>query len=138
MPPAGRAVVIGLGPIGIQVASRLETSGIDVCLVDLSPVNLHPYAQQGFHTVAGDATDPDVLRRPGVGQCRLAVVTVPKDQAARQIVVGHPPPQPRMPHPRPLPLSGNVAALRQAGADAVVSEEAEASAGLLRLLEGPG
>ncbi|MGA2063326.1 MAG: cation:proton antiporter [Thermoguttaceae bacterium] len=129
----GRAVVIGLGPIGAQVASRLETSGIDVCLVDLSPVNLHPFAQEGFHTVAGDATDTDVLRRAGLRQCGLAVVTVPKDQAARQIVAAI----------RRLNRTcrvlvrcryrGNVAGLRQAGADAVVSEEEEASAGLLRL-----
>jgi CPA2 family monovalent cation:H+ antiporter-2 len=129
----GRAVVIRLGPIGAQVASRLETSGIDVCLVDLSPVNLHPFAQEGFHTVAGDATDTDVLRRAGLRQCGLAVVTVPKDQAARQIVAAI----------RRLNRTcrvlvrcryrGNVAGLRQAGADAVVSEEEEASAGLLRL-----
>jgi CPA2 family monovalent cation:H+ antiporter-2 len=135
-PPVGRAVVVGLGPIGAQVASRLETSGIDACLVDLSPVNLHPYAQQGFHTVAGDATDLDVLGRAGVGHCRLAVVTVPKDQTARQIVAAI----------RRLNREcrifvrcrylANIAGLRQAGADAVVSEEADASTGLLRLLEG--
>jgi CPA2 family monovalent cation:H+ antiporter-2 len=133
-----RAVVVGLGPIGAQVASRLETSGIDVCLVDLSPVNLHPYAQEGFHTVAGDATETDVLRRAAAGQCSLAIVTVPHDQTARQIVAAI----------RRLNRTcrilvrcryrASAEGVRAAGADAVVSEENEASAGLLRLLEGLG
>ena len=80
------AVVVGLGPIGSQVASRLETAGMAVSLIDLSPVNLHPFAQQGFATVAGDASDPDVLARSVAAHCELAVVTVPHDPAARQIV----------------------------------------------------
>jgi CPA2 family monovalent cation:H+ antiporter-2 len=134
-PPVRRAVVVGLGPIGARVASHLETVGIAACLVDLSPVNLHPYAQEGFPTVAGDATDPAVLRRAAVAQCSLAVVTVPDDQAARQIVAAI----------RRLSRAcrilvrcryrANTAAIKKAGADAVVSEEAEATAGLLRLLE---
>ena len=49
--------MIGAGPIGRQVTSRFETAGKDVCLVDLSPINLHGFAQEGFRTVAGDATD---------------------------------------------------------------------------------
>jgi monovalent cation:H+ antiporter-2, CPA2 family len=141
-PPAGqaaesvqRAVIVGLGPIGAQVASRMETRGVDVRLVDLSPVNLHPYAQEGFHTVAGDATDPDVLRRSGVDQCSLVVVTVPKDQTARDVVRAV-----RRRNRTCMILvrcryRSNIAAMKKDGADAVISEEAEASAGLLRLLE---
>jgi CPA2 family monovalent cation:H+ antiporter-2 len=135
LPAVRHAVIIGLGPIGTQVASRLETSGIDVCLVDLSPVNLHPYAQEGFHTVAGDATDRHVLGRAGIAQVKLAVVAVPKDQTSQQIVRAI----------RRLNAGcailvrcryqSSVAAVKKAGATAVVSEEAEASAGLLRLLE---
>jgi CPA2 family monovalent cation:H+ antiporter-2 len=134
--PVRHAIVIGLGPIGTQVASRLETSGIDVCLVDLSPVNLHPYAQEGFRTVAGDATDLQVLRRAGIPQGSLVIVTVPKDQASLQVVRAV----------RRLNATCTIlvrcryqstaAAAKKAGASAVVSEESEASAGLLRLLEG--
>ena len=51
-----QAVVIGAGPIGCALASQLETSGMDVCLIDLSPINLHAFAQEGFRTVSGDAT----------------------------------------------------------------------------------
>ena len=129
------AVVVGLGPIGRQAASGLETRGVDVCLVDLNPVNLHPYAQQGFHTVTGDAADPAVLRRAGALQCRLAVVTVPDDRTAAQTVRAL----------RTLNRAcrilvrcryqSSAAPIRRAGADAVISEEAEAAGALLRLLE---
>lgn len=109
---------------------------MDVHLVDLSPVNLHPYAQEGFSTVAGDATDLEVLRRAGVERCSLAVVTVPKDQTARQVVAAL-----RRLNPTCTVLvrcryQATIAELKRAGANAVISEEAEASAGLLRLLEG--
>jgi CPA2 family monovalent cation:H+ antiporter-2 len=141
-PPGGlpravrHGVIIGLGPIGAQVASRLETSGIDVCLVDLSPVNLHPYAQQGFHTVAGDATEAAVLHRASIEHGSLVVVTVPKDQTALQIVKAV-----RRLNRECMVLvrcryRSTMVAMKKAGATAVVSEEAEASAGLLRLLEG--
>jgi CPA2 family monovalent cation:H+ antiporter-2 len=136
LPPMPQeAIVIGLGPIGRQAASRLEIMGIDVCLIDLSPVNLYDYAQQGFRTVAGDAVDPDVLVRADAVHSRLVIVCVPEDRVALQIVKTL----------RKLNRTciiivrcryqANTPALRKAEAHTVVSEEAEASVALLRLLE---
>ena len=79
-------MVIGVGPIGRQVASRLEVMGVDVYLLDLSPINLHAFAQQGFHTVAGDARDPQVLQRADAVHCGLAVVSVLDHEVANQVV----------------------------------------------------
>ena len=73
-----RAIVVGLGPIGRQVASRLETDGLEVCLIDYSPVNLYAFAQLGFRTVAGDAREPAILRKAHIEKCRLVVVCVPE------------------------------------------------------------
>jgi len=133
--PVHRAILIGLGPIGRQIASRLELMGVDVCLVDLSQINLHGFAQQGFHTVTGDACDPEVLRRADVEHARLAVICVPDDDDALQIV--------RLVRQqnRSVPIvvrcryQINVAAAKTAGAAAVVSEESEASGALIRLCE---
>ncbi len=129
------AVVIGLGPIGRQAASRLEIGGIDVCLVDMSPVNLHPFAQQGFHTVAGDAVEADVLRRAGAPDVRLAVVTVPDDRTAVQIVRTLRSVNPDCRILVRCRYQANVARVRRAGADAVISEEVEASQALLQVLD---
>ena len=81
-----RATVVGIGPVGSQIASQLETVGHDVCLVDLNPLNLHPFAQQGFRTVVGDGSDRAVLRRADVPNCSLVAVTVPADRSAVQTV----------------------------------------------------
>ncbi len=125
------AIVIGIGLIGRQISSQLEMKGIDVRLVDFSPINLHLFAQQGFHTVAGDARDPQVLKRADAENCSLSVVSVPDDQNAKEIVTAL----------RALNADstilvrcryqGNVAAMRRAGANGIVSEEGEASKALL-------
>lgn len=130
--PIHKAIVIGIGPIGRQIASRMELLGVDVCLVDLSPINLHPFAQQGFHVVSGDARDPDVLRRADVDHCRLAVVCVPDDDAANQTVRTLRETNPNMYILVRCRFLANVGSLVREGADSVISEEQEASGALLR------
>lgn len=135
---AAKSLVIGLGPIGSQVASRMEIAGLDVCLIDLSPVNLHRYAQQGFRTVAGDASDPDVLGHADAAECRIAVVTVPDDRAALLIVAAIRALNAQCTIVVRCRYQANVARVRRAGADTVVSEEAEASGAILRVLDPLG
>jgi len=135
LPPVPQeAIVIGLGPVGRQAASQLEIMGIDVCLIDLSAVNLHAHAQQGFRTVSGDARDPEVLDRADAAHCRLAVVCVPEDQVALQIVKTLCRLNPRCAVVVRCRYQSNTSALEKAGAQSVVSEEVEASGALLRLL----
>lgn len=130
-----QALVIGLGPIGRQVASRLEMMGIDACLIDLSPINLQPFAQLGFRTHVGDARDIRTLERVGVAQSRLALVSVPVDAVAIEIV------QSLRRANRTLRIivrcrfEANVHDLERAGADGVISEEVEAAAPLVKLCE---
>ena len=129
-----QALVIGAGLIGRQVTSLLEIAGKDVCLVDFSPINLHPFAQQGIRTVAGDATQPSILHRAGVAEASIAVLSIPDDQAAVAIV--H--------YLRKVNADcyvvvrcryqSNVARLAKAGADEIVSEEAVASSEMLQML----
>ncbi len=131
---SNRACVIGAGPIGRQVASQWEISGKDVCVVDLSPINLHGFAQEGFRTVAGDAADPETLRLADVPTCLVVAVCVPDDLVSIQVVRAS----------RKLNPRGNIIVrcryqmsipkLKKAGADRVVSEEAEASVALTRIL----
>lgn len=130
-----RAVVVGIGVAGRQIASRLELAGFDVCAVDLSPVNLHPFAQQGFRTVPGDASDLSVLRRAEAHRSQLIVICVPDDEAGIRVLKAA----------RALNRScrvltrcrflANVPALRKAGANTVVSEEREALNALLNVLD---
>ncbi len=129
-----QAIVIGAGPIGRQVTSRLETAGKDVCMIDLSPINLHPFAQLGFRTVAGNANDAEILALAHADKAPLAVVCVPDDETAVSIVENL----------RGI-NSDSVILVRcryqavekklvSAGASRVVSEETQAGVALLRIL----
>ena len=129
-----RATIIGAGPTGRQLASQLEIMGKDVGIIDLSPINLHPFAQEGFRTVAGDATNPVVLERASIEDSSLFIVCVPNDETAVRIVRAI----------RQMNPSGRLIVrcryltssdkLRSAGAEMVISEEAEASVALLRTI----
>ncbi|MBL4886330.1 MAG: cation:proton antiporter [Planctomycetaceae bacterium] len=133
--PIQHALVIGIGLIGRQLALRLEIMGIDVCLVDLSPINLHPFAQQGFHTVTGDARDPKVLERAHAARCSFVVVSVPDDDMANRIVRSLREQNQTAAILVRCRYQSNIQLALKAGATDVVSEEAEASGALLRHCE---
>ena len=129
------AIVIGAGPVGRRVAAQLETAGRDVCLIDLSPINLHAFGLAGFRTVAGDATKEQTLQYAMAGKSAMIAVCVPIDETALAIVRSV----------RKLNATANVVVrcryqanvngLRSAGANQVVSEETEASLALLQIVE---
>lgn len=130
-----RALVIGAGPAGRQVASRLETVGNEVCVVDFSPVNLHTFSLLGFRTIAGDASEPNILAHAEAADAAIVVICVGDDadavKIAKQVRKGNP--------SATLVIRcryhANVTDLVRLGADHVVSEEALASDALLRLID---
>jgi CPA2 family monovalent cation:H+ antiporter-2 len=132
---SNRAVVIGVGLIGGKTAARLETLGVEVCLVDRSPLNLYPFAQQGFQTVTGDAMDDRVIERVCPVNSQIAVVSVPDDSNAIQIVA-----RLRTANPSLFILVrcryfSNMSELKKAGANQVVSEERETSVVVTQICE---
>jgi CPA2 family monovalent cation:H+ antiporter-2 len=129
-----QATVIGAGPIGKQVASQLEILGMSVCLIDLSPINLQPFAQLGFATVAGDASQPGILQLAQVAGSDWIAVCVPHDDSALQIVRSVRRTAPQSQLIVRCRYLGNAEKLKLAGANHVVSEEAEASLAILGIL----
>ena len=127
-------MVIGIGPIGARIATLLETLGRDVCLIDRSPLNLQPFAQAGFRTIAGDATEDETLQHADVTQTDDVIVCVPHDETAHDIVR----------HIRRhnhdcrvivrCRYQSNVSTLTHSGANLVISEESEAAGALERAL----
>ena len=130
-----RATVVGIGPVGSQIASQLETVGHDVCLVDLNPLNLHPFAQQGFRTVVGDGSDRSVLRRADVPNCSLVAVTVPADRSAVQTVSAVRGLNSRATILVRCRFQASASELRAAGATEVFSGEAEVAARFMAYFE---
>jgi CPA2 family monovalent cation:H+ antiporter-2 len=128
------AVVIGIGPIGARIASHLENTGHEVCVVDHSPLNLQPFEQHGFHSVAGDATDDETLDRSRISQAALAVVCVPDDSASIEIVQDIRRMNPACRIVVRCRYRSNETRLRHEGAAHVVSEEQQSGEALLRAL----
>ncbi|QDT08604.1 cation:proton antiporter [Planctomycetes bacterium K23_9] len=129
-----KAVVIGAGPIGRRVASHLESQGKDTCVVDLSPINLHPFAQEGFRTVAGNASDEQILRLSEADVATAIIVCVPSDEVAIQIVKCVRRINPATRITVRCRYQANIDRLNRAGADNIVTEETEASLALIRSL----
>jgi CPA2 family monovalent cation:H+ antiporter-2 len=127
------AVVIGIGPIGRHVSSQLETAAVDVRLIDVSPVNLQPFAQAGFSTFAGDGRDPQVLLRAGVAEARLIVICVPSDNGAMETTRAV-----RSLNPRAMVLvrcrfEASAKEMTAVGATRVISEEGIAAGPIARI-----
>ncbi|MEW4456315.1 cation:proton antiporter [Bremerella sp. JC817] len=80
------AVIIGVGPVARQVASRIEISGAEVRFIDLNSVNTYPLIQAGFRAVTGDATKRKTLEEAEIAHANLVLVAVPDDEASVQIV----------------------------------------------------
>jgi CPA2 family monovalent cation:H+ antiporter-2 len=126
-----RVLVVGAGPIGRDVAAFLETSGWRVTVLDLSPVNLQPFAQQGIRTVVGDAREEDALRRAKIDAMRLAIVCVPNDMIAYDVTAAIRTANAACPVIVRCRYLLNVSTVRGAGAAQVITEEAEAARAIL-------
>uniref|UniRef100_A0A7C2P3V0 Sodium:proton exchanger n=1 Tax=Schlesneria paludicola TaxID=360056 RepID=A0A7C2P3V0_9PLAN len=136
-PPDSRplALVIGLGPIGQRVVQWLTATNFQVNLIDLSPVNLYRFAQEGHSTFSGDAADLRILKLADVEHAALAVVTVPRDDIALQIIASLKQVRPDLNIFARCRFEASVTAFEAAGATAVVSEEIEAGHRLTEICE---
>jgi len=129
------AVVIGVGPVARQVASRIEISGAEVRFVDLSSVNTYPLQQAGFRTVTGDATKRKTLEDAEIVHANLVLVAVPDDEASVLIVKNvrsmnrHATVLARCRYQRTRPR------LHTAGADYVTDEESQTAIMLINMIE---
>lgn len=128
------AIVVGAGLVGRRVTTQLETTGYDVCLIDQIPINLHPFAQEGFHTITGDATDAEIMELAGAANASLLVICIADDVAALRIVRRQRAGSADCYILVRCRFQANVSKLLDAGANQVVSEEAQASEGLLGVL----
>ncbi len=130
------AIVIGMGPVGRAVASRLETLGHEICAIDLNPLNLQAFAQFGITTVAGDAESPEVLRSAGVDNAEIAIVCVPVDEVAIRATAAIHKANPAVQIVVRCRYAQNAKAIKKAGAEHVFSEEAHAAIELVRMVDG--
>jgi CPA2 family monovalent cation:H+ antiporter-2 len=134
--PRRLAIIVGMGPVGRAVASRLETLGHEICAIDLNPLNLQAFAQFGIATVAGDAESPEVLHAAGVHRAEIAIVCVPVDEVAIRATAAIRKANPQARIVVRCRYAHSAAALKKAGASFVFSEEAQTAIELVRIVAG--
>ncbi|WP_437603490.1 cation:proton antiporter [Sorangium sp. So ce590] len=122
--PAHRTVVVGYGPVGRTLTRLLRENGIEVTVVELNLDTVRQLHDQGIHAIYGDATQREILDRAGVGKADSLLFTsagAPGDGVIEQA---------KGINPRLFVLARafylrEVGALKKAGADVVVTGEAE-------------
>lgn len=129
------AIIIGMGPIGRATASQLNTMGYQLSCVDLNPLNLQAFAQEGVaRVIAGDAESADCLNAAGIGQAKLVIICIPQDEIALRVTG-----QCRTLNAQTVIIVRcryvhTMNQLRSAGATHVISEEANAAKELVKLI----
>ena len=70
-----QVMVIGLGRLGVALASTLHALGHDVLALDIDEKNVQNMASQVTRAVQADATSETTLRELGIGNFDIAIVT---------------------------------------------------------------
>ncbi len=123
-PTADHIVLIGFGPAGQRIATRLLRDFRDrLLVVDINPRNLKMAESYGIAAQHGDATAPDLLEHIHLDQARALVVTLPDVAATRQIIHLAKQTSPHVPIIARARYHVFLYELILAGAEAVVDEE---------------
>lgn len=75
-PPGGHVLLLGCGEHTMPLLETLLTVGHDVVVVDDDPAVIESLARAEVAAIRGDASDPAVLARAGVGRARIVISTV--------------------------------------------------------------
>jgi CPA2 family monovalent cation:H+ antiporter-2 len=118
------ALIVGYGPVGHALTKVLADNGVQPCVVELNHDTVRALREQGICAVYGDATQREILVQAGVtkasgliftasGGAVDAVIRAAKELNPRLLVIAR------------TSYLTEAATLRRAGAQVVVTEEAE-------------
>ena len=81
-------VILGAGTVGYKIASWLNSSGVEITIIEKDPVRIQQ-TQDAFGSVVvvGDGTDVDILDEAGVKRADLFAATLGYDD--QNVVGGH-------------------------------------------------
>ena len=81
-----RAIVLGFGICGRNVARALKLLNIPYVVIELNPNTVKHYRKKGEHIFFGDATNPEILIRYGIKSAELLLTTITDPVAVRKVV----------------------------------------------------
>jgi NhaP-type Na+/H+ or K+/H+ antiporter len=74
-----RAIIIGGGRVGRELAQRLEERGEEVVLIERDEQECERLRERGFTVHKGDGTRQEVLERAGIGNARIVAASTQDD-----------------------------------------------------------
>lgn len=82
----GPVIIAGIGRFG-QIVNRLvQVSGFSTVVLDHNPDTIGVMRRFGFKAFLGDPTRPDILRKAGIANARVLVVSLDDPDAALQLI----------------------------------------------------
>jgi Trk K+ transport system NAD-binding subunit len=76
-----KIVIVGADDVARRLGRQLADEGEAVAVIDTDPDNVRLASEAGLAVIHGDAADPAVLSRAGLGWCQALVVATPSDKA---------------------------------------------------------
>jgi len=127
---AARAIVVGYGPVGREVARRITENGVEPFIVDLNAETVLALQAEGKHALYGDATRPGLLIQAGIKAAAYLVITMPEPTTGQLVLVNARTLNPKIRILMRTRYLSQGAALQNSGADAVCTDEAEIATAL--------
>src|SRR5450759_2424953 len=84
-----RAVVIGLGIFGYNIARTLFESGFEVVAVDKNKDIIQKIRDHSTKAILADGTDQEMMDEIGVGEDDIAIISFGEDLAAATLITLH-------------------------------------------------
>ena len=84
-----RAVVIGLGIFGYNIARTLFESGFEVVAVDKNKDIIQKIRDHSTKAILADGTDQEIMDEIGIGEDDIAIVSFGEDLAAATLITLH-------------------------------------------------
>jgi CPA2 family monovalent cation:H+ antiporter-2 len=121
---AHHIILVGFGPAGRAIADTLEQQNKKVFVIDLNPRLVALARERGYPAAQGDATRPGLLEVASVQKADAVVVTLPDHRLSAAVVNEAKTLCPSAAVLARARYSSHVPMLEDAGAHAVVDEEA--------------
>ena len=84
-----RAVVIGLGIFGYNIACTLFESGFEVVAIDKNKDIIQKIRDHSTKAILADGTDQEIMDEIGIGEDDIAIISFGEDLAAATLITLH-------------------------------------------------
>jgi len=131
---AHRAIVVGYGPTGRTVTRLLRENGFEPIVIDLNVNTVRALREQGVRAIYGDATHRNTLAQAGAADADNLILTSARMAEDREAIRNAKDLNPDIHVLARVPYLRDVPALREAGAEGVVSAEGEVGLALTEMI----